>query len=247
MDRMIYLAMSGAKQTMMAQTINAQNLANISTTGFRADLAAFRSLPVNGPGYPSRVYAIAEDEGVDFGKGRLMTTGNELDMAVRGNGWIVVQGTDGREGLTRAGNMKITETGNLVTGTNENQVMGDGGPIVIPPSEKVEIGEDGTVTVLPVGQSASTLAVVGRIKLVNPPSQELEKGPDGLMRLQSGDTAVSDVKVRLVSGTLESSNVNAMDAMINMITLQRAFEANIKMMSAAKDNDEATATMMRIN
>ncbi len=242
---MLYVAMSGAKQVMLAQQVNTNNLANVNTTGFRADLESFRSLPVYGPGYPSRVYAVAERPGTDFLSGSFTTTGRNLDVAVNGEGWIAVQASDGSEAYTRAGDLRVTVNGQLETGAGR-PVLGNGGPVSIPPFENLEIGADGTISIQPLGQPANALAVVDRIKLVNPPLAQMEKGVDGLMRVKGGKGAAPDAAVRLASGVLESSNVNAVEAMIRMIELGREFESQIKMMRIAQENDAASAQMMRM-
>ncbi len=247
MDRMLYIAMTGAKQSMLAQAVNTNNLANVSTTAFRADLAAMRSMPVFGPGHPSRVYAMAERPGIDFSFGTITPTGRDLDVAVNGEGWIAVQGQDGSEAYTRAGNLQIASGGILQTASGD-AVLGNNGTIAIPPADKVEIAVDGTISIRPVGQGPSTLAVVDRIKLVNPPVNELVKGADGLFRLNTaaGVVAEADGSVRVAAGALESSNVNAVEAMINMISLSRQFEMQIRSMRAAEDNDAASAQIMRM-
>ena len=253
MDRMLYVAMSGAKQIMLAQAVNNNNLANISTAGFRADLDAFRSMPVFGPGYPSRVYTVTENPGTDMSIGSLTTTGRELDVAVNGQGWITVQAPDGSEAYTRAGDLRVSVNGQLETGAG-HPVLGNGGPIAIPSFEKIEIGADGTVSVLPIGQAPNALAVVDRIKLVNPLPHDMEKRVDGLMRIKgsinqiNGQGAVSpDASVQLASGVLESSNVNAVEAMVKMIELSRHYETQIKMMRIAQENDVAATQMMRMS
>lgn len=247
MDRMLYVAMSGAKQIMLAQAVNNNNLANVSTAGFRADLDAFRSMPVFGPGYPSRVYAMTERPGTDMSSGALTTTGRELDVAVNGQGWITVQAPDGSEAYTRAGDLRVSVNGQLETGAG-HPIMGNGGPIAVPPFEKIEIGADGTISILPVGQAPNALAVVDRIKLVNPLQRDMEKGVDGLMRVKNsrGDVA-PDATVSLAGGVLESSNVNAVEAMVKMIELSRHYETQIKMMRVAQDNDVAATQMMRMS
>lgn len=247
MDRMLYVAMSGAKQIMLAQAVNNNNLANVSTAGFRADIDAFRSMPVFGPGYPSRVYTMTERPGTDMSSGALTTTGRELDVAVNGQGWITVQAPDGSEAYTRAGDLRVSVNGQLETGAG-HPVMGNGGPISVPPFEKFEIGSDGTISILPIGQAPSALAVVDRIKLVNPLQRDMEKGVDGLMRVKNsrGDVA-PDATVSLAGGVLESSNVNAVEAMVKMIELSRHYETQIKMMRVAQDNDVAATQMMRMS
>ncbi len=247
MDRMLYVAMSGAKQIMLAQAVNNNNLANVSTAGFRADLDAFRSMPVFGPGYPSRVYTMTERSGTDMSAGAFTTTGRELDVAVNGQGWITVQAPDGSEAYTRAGDLRVSVNGQLETGAGHS-VMGNGGPIAVPPFEKIEIGSDGTISILPIGQAPSALAVVDRIKLVNPLQRDMEKGVDGLMRVKNsrGDVA-PDATVSLAGGVLESSNVNAVEAMVKMIELSRHYETQIKMMRVAQENDVAATQMMRMS
>lgn len=245
MDRMLYVAMSGARETMRSQTANANNLANAATTGFREDLLAFSARPLDGPGHPSRVYTAAGQAGVNLAAGPQVQTGNALDVAVQGDGYIAVQAPDGSEAYTRAGNLRITPNGMLVTGAG-HPVLGDGGPVAIPPAEAVEIGADGTISIRPIGQTPEALAVVDRIRLVAPDPAAVEKGGDGLLRLAGGGVAPPDAGVRLASGVLEGSNVNTVDAMVNMIALARQFEMQVKLMQTAKENDEASARMMQI-
>ncbi len=243
---MLFIAMSGAKQTLQAQAANANNLANVATTGFREDLQAFSSQALTGPGYPSRVYSVADEAGVNLAPGTQVQTGNELDVAVMGEGWIAVQAPDGSEAYTRAGNLRVTPNGVLVTGAG-HPVLGDSGaPVSIPPAEKIEVAADGTISIRPLGQTPEALAVVDRIKLVNPDPAQLVKGGHGLMHGQSGLAEPPDAAVRLSAGVLEGSNVNAIDAMVNMISLSRQFEMQIKMMQAADENDKASAQLMQI-
>jgi flagellar basal-body rod protein FlgF len=246
MNRLFYIAMSGAKEIMHAQTVNTHNLANANTTGFRRDLESFTSLPVTGPGYESRAYAVADRMDIDFRPGALLSTGRDLDVAINGDGWIAVQAPDGSEGYTRAGDLKIDNNGLLTTGTGL-PVLGNGGPIAIPPFEKLDIAGDGTITVQPLGQAANALAVVDRIKLVNPPVGDLEKGEDGLIRTRTGSPAAPDAGVQLAVGSLEASNVNSVEAMVNMIQLARQFEFHMKVMKTAEENDQATANLMRLS
>jgi flagellar basal-body rod protein FlgF len=245
MDRMLYIAMSGAKQTMLAQATNSHNMANANTTGFRADLATFRSMPVYGPGEPTRVYAMTERAGVDVSNGMINATGRDLDIAINGEGWIAVQAPDGTEAYTRMGSLRVEEGGMLKTG-NGLLVLGNGGPVALPLAEKIEVGTDGTVSIRGIGQAPNTLTVLDRIKLVKLDSAELIKGADGLMRLRHDGTAPPDASVTVVSGALETSNVNTIEAMVNMITLARQFEAQIKMMKAAEDSDSATTQLLSL-
>ena len=246
MDRMLYLAMTGAKQTMQAQAVNANNIANVNTTGFRADLAAMRSMPMFGPGLPTRVYAMTERPGADLASGTLTATGRELDVAIKDKGWIAVQANDGNEAYTRAGDLQVTTAGLLQTGAG-HPVMGETGPISLPPARKIDIGADGTITIVPMSTDAADTQVVDRIKLVNPADNAVYKGNDGLFRMKEGNPAAADAEVRLVSGSLETSNVNVADALVNMIELARKFEMQTKMMRVAEENDQRTAQIMQLS
>lgn len=245
MDRVVFVVASGAKQLMRAQSVNANNLANVNTIGFQADLANFRAQLVDGPGYGSRAYALGENAGARFEKGTIQSTGRPLDVAVNGDGWIAVQAMDGTEAYTRAGNLRVNINGQLLTGAG-HPVMGESGPIVIPEFEKLEIGRDGTISVRPIGQQPSTLAEVGRIKLVAPEHSELVKGEDGLLRTRTGGAAPATTEVTLLSGALESSNVNSVEALVDMIGLARQYEMSVKIMQTAKEMDEQTAQLMSL-
>lgn len=245
MDRMLYVAMSGAKETMIAQAMNNSNIANASTTGFRADLQQFRSMPVFGNGHPTRVYALTERPATDFTQGPIVQTGRNLDVAIKGEGWIAVQARDGNEAYTRAGDLRTDVNGMLTTGTGL-PVMGDGGPIAIPPASQVIIAADGTISILPPGAQPTELAVVERIKLVNPPPENLTKGLDGLIRQKDGQVAETDAAVQLVQGAVEGSNVNPADALVDMIELSRRYELQVKMMKTADENAQQSATILRV-
>jgi len=239
---MLYVAMTGAKQVMQAQGINNHNIANASTTGFRADLQAFGSLPIYGDGFPTRVNAVAESIGFEAESGTIADTGRDLDVAIRGSGWIAVQAADGKEAYTRMGNLRLTDTGLLETATGQ-PVIGDGGPITVPLNNQIEIGADGTVSVVPQGLGPETVSSVSRIKLVDPDRRSLVKGDDGLVRLRSGATAPASADVQLISGALEASNVNLPQALISMIELSRRFDLEVRAMSTAEQT-EALATRL---
>jgi flagellar basal-body rod protein FlgF len=243
---MLYVAMSGAKETLLAQGVNSNNLANADTPGFLADLQQFRSMPVFGDGFPTRVYGMSERPSIDFSHGSIVHTGNELDVAVNGDGWLTVQAKDGSEAYTRRGDLVLDAYGVLTTG-NGLPVLGNDGPIAIPPAEKIEIAADGTVSIRPLGQDVGELAVVDQIKLVNPSLADMYKGRDGLMRMHDGATAEPDAAAQLVSGSLKSSNVNVIDAMVDMIELARRFEMQVKMMKTAGDVEQGSASIMRIS
>ncbi len=244
MDRMLWVATGGADQLLQAQTVVTHNLANATTSGYRADLHAFSSYLVPGPGYPTRVSVVDEQLGFDPRSGALQETGSPLDLAIRGDGWFAVQAEDGTEAYTRAGSLRLSAQGLLETATGR-PVLGDGGPLSLPPAATVEVGADGTVSVVPLGLGPETMAAVARIKLVNPPVTELVKGADGLMRLRDGTTAAADAGVRVAGGTLESSNVRAADALVEMIEIARQYEMQVRLMETASSNDQAAQQLLR--
>lgn len=243
MDRMIYIAMSGARQVMHKQASNNNNLANVNTSGFKAQFDNFSSVPVYGPGHPARVYGINEQPGADFSQGSLMQTGNPLDVAVDGSGFLAIQDVDGNEAYTRAGNMRVSSSGVLETASGY-PVLGNGGPIVLSPYEKVMIGADGTVTIKPLGQTSGELAVIDRIKLVNPDVSTLTRNERGFFTVEEGFEP-ADGGVRLATESLESSNVNSVEALVTMIELSRQFETQVKLMKAAEDNDSAAGRLLQ--
>ena len=245
MDRSLYIAMSGAKQTLLAQASNANNLANSQTTGFKSDFEQFRAMPVFGPGYSSRVYAMAERPGSDFRAGPIHTTGNDLDVAIKGDGWFAVEGENGKEAYTRSGDLRITPEGRLETG-NGRAIHGDSGPIIIPPAEKIDIGIDGTISIIPLGEKETTVAVVGRIKMVKPDLGNLEKLNDNLIYTKDGSELAANADITLVQGALEGSNVNTVSALVEMIELARNFELQTKVMKNADDNAGVSAKLMQM-
>jgi flagellar basal-body rod protein FlgF len=243
MDRGLYVAMTGAKQIMQAQAVNNHNIANLSTVGFRADTVAFDSEPIYGPGYATRVNAVAGDAGTDFSSGVMQSTSRDLDIAVNGKGFIAVRGTDGKEAYTRAGDLRLSPTG-AVTTASGLAVLTESGPLVIPPSTQVTIGGDGTVSVVPQGSAPFAVTQVDRIKLVNPALKDLQKGDDGLLRLKSGGKAKTDDTVSVTSGMLESSNVNAAQSLISMIELQRLYEFQIKSINSSNQNEQSAERLI---
>ncbi|MGF1686022.1 flagellar basal-body rod protein FlgF [Photobacterium japonica] len=248
MDRALYLAMSGAKQDMYGMQVHANNLANVRTTGFRADLEQARSMQAYGEGLPSRVFAMTERPGQSFAQGSVMTTGRDLDVAIEGDGWLTVLDAGGQESFTRAGHLKIDETG-LLQNSNGNLLVGDsGGPIFIPlPISKIQIGKDGTVSVLPQGAPPEAMEAIDQIKLVKPNHKSLFKDTDGLFKTNvPGETYDASPEVSLLTGALEGSNVNAVGEMTSMIDLQRHFEMQVKLMKTAEEMDAASSSLLRL-
>ena len=245
MDRLIYVAMTGAKQAEFRQSTVANNLANTSTTGFRADLAAFRAIPVlGGPGLATRAFAIEQGTGSDLSQGAFQQTGRELDVALMGEGWLAVQSASG-EAYTRNGSFVVDATGLLKTFAGQ-VVEGENGPLTIPENTQPSIAADGTVSAVDLANPAQTVEV-GRLKLVNPPSVEMEKGLDGLFRRRNGEPGQSDPNVRLAIRGVEGSNVNALDQLVSMITTQRHYDMQIKLLQTAEQNSRSAASLLSLN
>jgi flagellar basal-body rod protein FlgF len=246
MDRLIYTAMTGAKHVFMQQAGTANNLANASTVGFKAMEHRFRAVPVQGDGMPTRAFVVDASVSDVLDEGPMLATGRNLDVAVNGRGWIALQLPDGSEAYTRAGGLGVDVNGVLQTSSGF-AVAGDGGPITVPPDNRIEIAPDGTVSVVPTFGTPNTANAIGRIKLVNPPASELVRGADGLFRQRNGQAAPVDANVKLSSGTLEGSNVNVSDAMVNLISLSRQFEMQIKMMQTADTNAQRADQLLSLN
>jgi len=245
MDKMLYIAMSGAKQNMHALSVTANNLANSKTTGFKADLAQARALQAFGEGMPTRVFSMTERSGQNFDSGALLTTGRDLDIAITGDGFFSVQAADGSEAYTRSGHLSISEDGALQTNEGE-LIVGDAGPIYLPlPVQNIEIANDGTIMVQPEGAPITEQVEVARIKFVNPDVRLMQKGNDGLFRQKNGVDAIADINVKMQNGALESSNVSAISEMTDMIALQRQFEMQLKLMATAEEIDKSAASLLR--
>ncbi|HEY0339470.1 MAG TPA: flagellar basal body rod protein FlgF [Steroidobacteraceae bacterium] len=244
MDKLLYVAMSGAKETLRAQAANNHNLANASTTGFKADLSAFQSRAVSGPGYASRVYAQDNVVGWDSSSGGQQQTGNALDLSVNGTGYIAVQDPTGNEAYTPAGDFHVDPSGQLLSVTGQ-PVMGDNGPISVPPYSSITVAQDGSISIVPLGSTAQTSAIVARIKLVNPPASTLQRGADGLFHSNSPDPVEADAATTVTAGTLESSNVNIASAMVNMIQLARQFDMQIKALHSADENAQSATKLLQ--
>ncbi|MFZ0871816.1 MAG: flagellar basal-body rod protein FlgF [Rhodanobacter sp.] len=244
MDRSVYIAMTGATQTMRAQDAVSHDLANASTVGFKSELAEFQSLPVLGPGAQTRVNAVAQGVGKDYSPGAIQQTGRSLDVAIKGSGWIAVQGADGSEAYTRAGDLQLGPDGSLTDGRG-NPVLGTAGPVNVPDSAQISIGSDGTISTVPMGQGPNTVAAVGQIKLVNPDPTQLTEGTDGLMRLADGSEADADPTVSLAPGALEASNVNPSSELVKMISLSRQYEMQVRSIKTAEDDSDDSMKLLQ--
>ena len=247
MDRVIYIAMSGAKHTLEQQAAVAHNLANAATNGFRAALHAFRAAPVIGDSatQPTRAFVVASDAGTDFRAGAMQATGRSLDVVVQGKGWIAVRDASGREAYTRDGSLEVGANGILQTRTGY-AVVGDGGTIAIPPNNSIAIGSDATVSLVPTDTTPNSVSTAGRIKLVNPPESALVRGEHGLFRMRDGRPAPADADLGLTSGALEGSNVNVVNAMVELISHARQFDMQVRVMRTAEDAAREWSQVMNI-
>ena len=245
MDRALYVAMTGAKQTLQAQAVNSHNLANASTVGFKAELAAQQAMNVEGGGLPSRVNTLLKGSGWDSTMGAVQQTGRDLDVALDQDRWLAVQAPDGSEAYTRGGELMLDVNGQLRTASGL-AVLGDGGPVSIPQSSSLTLGGDGSISIVPLGQGAETTATVGRLRVVEARPEQLERGPDGLFRAKTGQALDAAAGKVMTTGAVETSNVNISEAMVNMIQLARAFEMQTKLMRAAEDNAQAANSIVRM-
>jgi flagellar basal-body rod protein FlgF len=237
--------MNGAKHSLYQQAVTTQNLSNALTDGYKAIQGAFRALPVVGPGAATRTFVVESTPVPDLSAGVMRTTGNPLDVAVHGSGWIAVQDVQGREAYTRNGNLEVGINGQLVTNTGL-PVLSDGGPISIPPDSDVTIGKDGTISVVTNNQYNAVIALT-RIKLVNPPNDRMLRGDDGLFRVAGGQPAPADASVVLAAGVLEASNVDSVQSLIGIIDQSRFFDMQVKLMQKADENAGRAAQVMNLN
>jgi flagellar basal-body rod protein FlgF len=246
MDRLIYTAGSGAKHILEQQATTSNNMANLNTTGFRAQLDTFRAVPVQSEGLPTRTFVVNNTVGADFSAGPLQLTGRDLDVAIKGPGWIAVQNADGSEAYTRNGALQMSPNGVLTT-TSGATIAGEGGPITIPPDVTVTVGGDGTISTVSTAERPAAPVILGRIKLVNPSEKDMVRGDDGLFRLKDGAAAQPDPAVRVAGGALEGSNVNAVDAMVSMIGLARSFETQMSLLKNAENNAAKAGQILALN
>ncbi len=245
MDKMLYVSLTGAEHIFKGQTIAANNLANVNTVGFKADLQQAETQQIYGGTHPTRYNVLSKESGADLTSGSVIKTDRALDVAIQGDGWFVVQAADGEEAYTRAGNFQLTQTGQLVNGSGL-PVLGEGGPIVIPPATKVEIGTDGSISVIAQGAGPEEVTLLDRLRVVNPEFNNLKKGDDGYFRTKDGEPALPAAGIKVASGMLEGSNVNAVSELLNIMSLSREFEMQMKLMKQAEEISTDTASIMKV-
>jgi len=246
MDKLLYIAASGAKQDLQATAIRANNLANAQTTGFKALLENARAMPAYGEGVPSRVFSMTESPSNNYAGGAMIQTDRQLDVAIQGEGWFSVLDKQGNEAYTRAGSLQLGPNGGLED-AHGNKVLGDVGAVFLPiPVSNINIANDGTISVRPQGAPETVSEEVGRLKLVNPSVRDMQRGEDGLFRLKTREAAAEDINVRVRTGMIEGSNVNAIEEMVSMISLQRHYEMQVKLMKKADSMDMRGNQLLRI-
>lgn len=250
MDRVIYTAMTGASQALVHQSITTNNLSNVSTPGFRAQLAVMRAVPIKGETLPTRTMVSATTPMLDSGLGQLNYTEREMDVALAENHWLAVQLPNGREAYTRHGNIQVTATGELTV--QGYPLLGDSGALAIPLDSKISIGTDGIITALGAGNSPDSLIQVGKIKRVEIPGTEIRRGDEGLFHLTAeaeavrGQTLDDDPATKLMSGVLESSNVNPVASMIDLISNSRKFDMQMKVIQSADENAQKSNQILAL-
>ena len=245
MDRLAYTSLSALRGAMARQTATANNLANVNTVGFRGEMAAARALWVRGESDEARAFSSNEVTGADMRQGAISETGRNLDVAVEGEAFLTVQAANGDEAYTRRGDLKLSDTGLLTTGDN-HPVLGEQGPITLPPADKVEIKPDGAIYIVPTGGDPNQPQLVDRLKLASPVGSDVVKGIDGLFRVRDGGVLPSDPGGRVIAGSLEGSNVETTKALVDMIEASRAWETQLKLINTARELDGSGADLMRL-
>lgn len=245
MDRLIYTSLSAMRGAMARQQATANNLANAGTPGFRADVAEAQALWLDGPSVHDRAMASEEVVNADMKPGAVTATGRDLDVALAGESLLAVQAADGEEAYTRRGDLQLSASGLLTTGDG-HPLLGQGGPITVPPADKISIGEDGRILFVPAGGDPALPQELDRLKVVSPAGSTIAKGLDGLFRVKGGGVLPPDPDVRLASRQLEQSNVSATQALVDMIDASRSWEMQLKLITSARDLDSASADLMRL-
>ena len=245
MDRLIYTSLTAMRGSMSRQTAIANNLANAQTPGFRADIANAQSLWLDGSGLDARAMASEEVLGADMRAGTVTQTGRDLDIAMQGDALLVVQATNGEEAYTRRGDLQISPSGLLTTGDG-HPVQGGQGPVTIPPADAISIDQEGRVWVVPQGGDPENPQEVDRLRLATPTGSEIAKGLDGLFRVKGGGILPDDPEARLLTRSIEGSNVTATSALVEMIEASRSWDTQLKMISDVRDMDSATANLMQL-
>jgi flagellar basal-body rod protein FlgF len=246
MDRMIHTALSAMRGAMARQTTTANNLANANTAGFRAEMANVRSLWVTGEGFGSRAPSSEEVVSANMTAGAVSATGRDLDVALNADALLSVQGSEGDEAYTRRGDLAVSDSGLLTTGDG-HPVLGEGGPITLPPYDKLNIAADGSIYIVPQGSDpAAEPQLVDRLKLVSPTGSKIAKALDGLFRVEGGGALPSDPEAKVTSGSIEGSNVNTSQALVDMIDASRSWDTQVRLLTTAKELDTSSADLMRL-
>ena len=245
MDRIVHTSLSAMRAAMARQAATANNLANASTTGFRADMSATQAVFLENGGEVFGARASEQVLSADMSAGTITSTGRDLDIAMSGDALLAVQAQNGDEAYTRRGDLQVSDSG-LVTTGDGRPVLAEGGPLTLPPADSVRIDADGKVWIVPVGGDPANPTQIDRLKLVSPTGSNVVKGLDGLFRVRGGGALPSDPEARVTAGSLEGSNVNVTQAMIDMIEASRAWDTQVNLLTSARDIDTSAADLMRL-
>jgi flagellar basal-body rod protein FlgF len=245
MDKLIHTSLSAMRATMARQAATANNIANASTTGFRAEMTSVRPLWITGPGLPDRAVASEEVQAADMSGAATVATGRPLDIALNGDALLTVQAENGDESYTRRGDLIVSGSGLLTTGDG-HPVIGEGGPVTVPPADQMRIDKDGTLWIVPAGGDANAPQKIDRLKLASPAGSNIVKHIDGLFRVRGGGALPGDPEASVTAGALEGSNVNPTTALVDMIDASRSWDTQIKLLTTARDLDTETANLMKL-
>ncbi|MFN3388309.1 MAG: flagellar basal body rod protein FlgF [Allosphingosinicella sp.] len=245
MDRLVHTSLSALRGAMARQTATANNLANANTTGFRAEISSAQSLWLRGAGFEARAQSSQEVLAADMQQGAVSETGRDLDIALEGDALLAVQARNGDEAYTRRGDLKLTDSGLMTTGDG-HPVLGEGGPITLPPVDSMRIDRDGAIWIVPAGGDPNVSQQVDRLKLATPAGSQVLKGTDGLFRVPNDGILPADPQARVTPRSLEGSNVQVTTALIDMIEAGRAWDTQLKLISTANEIDTSAADLMRL-
>ena len=246
MERYVQISGASMRLQMDNQRMIAAGLANQNTVAFKRDYSTTSSAYFDVTGGTDRVFPARGGASIDTEIGKMIPTDNPMDVAIEGDGFFTAKNAAGDSVLTRRGDLRIGPDRILRNGENLVMEDGAGAPITLPLYETIEISRDGSILVRPPGAPIiAPLAVVGRLRMVQTRQSNLEKGDDGLLRIKDKTAPTPDANITLNTRSLESSNVNSIEAMVEMLNASRTFEIHVKLLATAKELDDQTARLMR--
>lgn len=246
MDRLVYTAVSGMNASMMRERMTASNMANAQTIGFKAEVMQAQAVTLDGPQLDVRALNRSEVKGANMKEGAIIATGRPLDVAMTGNTMLAVQSVDGQEAYTRRGDLSVSNTGVVENGEGL-PVLGETGPLMVPPGSTVSISQDGSVMVRDPSVPEQEPQKIDRLKLVSTAGSQLEKDLAGVFRVPGGGVLPVDDNAKVIPESVEQSNVNSSEVLVDMIESQRLFDLRTKLVSTAKELDEGSSKLMRLD